>query len=316
MDIRQLEYVVAVAEEGSFTRAARRCHVAQSALSHQVARLERELGTKLFDRTSRSVHLSEAGSTLLPHAVKVLTDMSDARAALSRFAAVVAGRLRIGMTQSASQTLDLVATIGEYHQRYPGVALATESGPEPELIDAVSKRRLDIALAALPPGGNRSELAFRALVDAEPLVAIVPATHSLARRRRIRLAELTGNGFVEFRAGTTLRAHLDKAFAETGIERESSFEVGQIRDIVEYVRNGLGVAVVPLAFATPETSPAVSTGEVHVLQITDPVLRVTIGAYQRPGSTSAIETAFLELIDHRRLSTTEHRRTIADSRVR
>jgi DNA-binding transcriptional LysR family regulator len=315
MDIRQLEYVVAVAEEGSFTRAARRCHVAQSALSHQVARLERELGTRLFDRTSRSVHLSEAGSTLLPHALRVLADMSDARAALTRFAAVVAGRLRIGMTQSASQTLDLVPAIGEYHQRYPGVSLASVSGPEPELIDAVAKGRLDVALAALPPDGNRSGLEFTPLVESEPLVGVVPADHPLVRRRRVRLEELAGNAFVEFRAGTTLRAHIDRAFTEASIERNSGFEVGQIRDIVEYVRSGLGVAIVPLAFALPTVSDSVPAGEVHVLQITDPTLGVTIGAYRRSGPGTAIESTFLELVAHRRRTTSGRRPTLVRNKT-
>ena len=134
MDVRQLEYVVAVAEEGSFTRAARRCHVAESALSHQVARLETELGTKLFERTSRSVRISEAGRTLLPHAVQVLRDMADARAALDGLAGIIRGRLRIGMTQTASRTLDLISLIGEVHRQHPEITLTTATGPGSELI--------------------------------------------------------------------------------------------------------------------------------------------------------------------------------------
>src|SRR5580692_4384461 len=113
MDVRQLEYVVAIAEERNFTRAAQRCHVAQSALSHQVARLETELGTKLFERTTRSVRLSEAGQTLLPHALRVVRDLDDARAALDGLAGIVRGRLRIGMSQTASRALDLITLIGE-----------------------------------------------------------------------------------------------------------------------------------------------------------------------------------------------------------
>src|SRR5580698_5836027 len=137
MDVRQLEYVVAVAQEGSFTRAAQRCHVAQSALSHQVARLEAELGTRLFERTSRSVRVSEAGRTLLPHAVRVLRDMADARAALDGLDRIIRGRLRVGLTQTASRTLDLIALIGEVHRRYPEIVLTTATGPGDELVQAV-----------------------------------------------------------------------------------------------------------------------------------------------------------------------------------
>lgn len=100
MDARQLEYVVAVAEELNFTRAAARCHVAQSALSHQIARLEREQGVTLFERTSRSVRLAPAGALLLPRARAVLAEIESARAELAELAGVVTGRLRIGMIGS------------------------------------------------------------------------------------------------------------------------------------------------------------------------------------------------------------------------
>ncbi len=298
MDVRQLEYVVAVAEEGSFTRAARRCHVAQSALSHQVARLEAELGTKLFERTSRSVRISEAGRTLLPHAVHVLRDMADARAALDGLAGIIRGRLRIGMTQTASRTLDLIAVIGEVHRRHPEVALATATGPGDELIHAVREGQLDIALASLAASGPPPEITFSPLVDPEPLVAVVPLSHPLARRSRVRLSELAGGGFVEFRSGDTLRELVDATFAEAGIERVVNFEVGQIADMVQYVGNGLGIAIVPRAFTRPGPAGAVPGALVHVLQLVDPALRLTIGAYRRAGRDGAITNAFLDLVTH------------------
>jgi DNA-binding transcriptional LysR family regulator len=296
MDVRQLEYVVAVAEEGSFTRAAQRCHVAQSALSHQVARLEAELGTRLFERTSRSVRVSEAGRTLLPHAVRVLRDMADARAALDGLDRIIRGRLRVGLTQTASRTLDLIALIGEVHRRYPEIVLTTATGPGDELVQAVREGDLDVALAALTAEGPPPEVTFSTLVEAEPLVAVVPMSHPLARRRQVRLSELAGAEFVEFRSGTTLRELVDTAFAEAGIERVSNFEVGQIADVVQYVGNGLGIAIVPSAFAHP--GPAGGPPPVHVLRLIDPTLRLTIGAYRRDGRAAPITDAFLELIAH------------------
>src|ERR1700689_1894666 len=98
MDVRQLEYVVAIADEQNFTRAAARCHVAQSALSHQVARLQAEFGVRTFDRTSRSVRLTEAGQTFLPYARQILDDYASARATLDQLAGITRGRLRIGLT--------------------------------------------------------------------------------------------------------------------------------------------------------------------------------------------------------------------------
>jgi DNA-binding transcriptional LysR family regulator len=300
MDIRQLEYFVSIAEEGTFTRAAQRCHVAQSALSHQVARLETELGTRLFVRTSRSVRLSEAGETLLPHARRVLRDMVDARAALDGLAGIVRGRLRVGMTQTANRALDLITVIGEIHRRYPKVTLATATGPGPDLIDAVQNGHLDIALAALTSVGPPPEVTFSQLIDSEPLVAVVPANHPLSRRKRVRIADLANYGFVEFRAGTSLRDMVDNAFAHAGIERTSNFEVGQITDMVHYVGNGLGIAIVPSVFSGAGSTVIRSPKQVKVLQLVDPSLSLTIGAYRRAEQLSSIIDVFLGLLTHGR----------------
>ncbi|MET0866011.1 MAG: LysR family transcriptional regulator, partial [Nakamurella sp.] len=108
MDVRQLEYFVAVADELSFTRAAARCHVVQSALSYQIARLERESGVLLFERTSRSVRLAAAGELLLPRARRVLAELDIAGAELSALAGVQTGRLRLGVIGTTSEATPLV----------------------------------------------------------------------------------------------------------------------------------------------------------------------------------------------------------------
>src|SRR4051812_48113091 len=108
MDLRHLEYFVAVAEEGNFTRAAARCHVVQSALSHQIAALEREHGVTLFHRTSRSVQVAPAGELLLPHARRLLRDAELARDELAAFTGVLTGRLRLGMVGTVGKGAPLV----------------------------------------------------------------------------------------------------------------------------------------------------------------------------------------------------------------
>ena len=150
MDARQMEYVVAVAEEGSFTKAAARHQIAQSALSHQVARLEAKLGVRIFDRTSRSVRLSDAGQVVLPFVRQILQDIANARSALDEFAGAMRGSLRIGMTQTAAPSLNLVALIGKFHRRHPDIELTTMTGPGGELVEHVHNAKLDIALGALP----------------------------------------------------------------------------------------------------------------------------------------------------------------------
>jgi DNA-binding transcriptional LysR family regulator len=297
MDVRQLEYVVAIAEEGSFTRAALRCHIVQSALSHQVARLESELGVKLFERTSRSVRLADAGLLLLPYARQVLGDMAEARNAIDALAGITRGRLRIGMTQTAGRALDLIALIGNFHRQYPEIELSTLSGPGGELIDAVHDGQLDVAVAALRPQGVPDGIVFHMAIETEPLVAVVPAEHRLAARKRVNLQELAGAGpFVEFLTNTTLRERVDAAFAAVGAHRESSFEVGQITDMVRYAASGLGTAIVPRVFTEPEHGRAAPADGPHVLRIVAPGLELRIGAFRRKDRVPAAVAAFLAML--------------------
>jgi DNA-binding transcriptional LysR family regulator len=297
MDARQMEYIVAVDEEGSFTRAAARHHIAQSALSHQVARLEAELGVRIFDRTSRSVRLSDAGQVLLPHARQILLDIANARAALDELAGVMRGSLRIGMTQTAGRTLDLVALIGQFHRRYPDIELTTMTGPGAELIENVRNGRLDVALGALPAAGIPEDVTFDPLGAPEPLVAVVPADHRLAARKRVRFEEFSKEGsFVEFRPGTVLRQEVDAAFAAAGIRPTSSFEVGQIADMVHYAANGLGVAIVPRAFTVQRPDGLDAARPFHVLELTGSRLALTIGVFKNAVRESASLGAFLAML--------------------
>jgi DNA-binding transcriptional LysR family regulator len=297
MDVRQLEYVVAIAEEGSFTRAAQRCHIVQSALSHQVARLESELGVKLFERTSRSVRLADAGLLLLPYARQVLGDMAEARNAIDALAGITRGRLRVGMTQTAGRALNLIALIGDFHRQYPEIELSTVSGPGGELIDAVRDGQLDVAVAALRSQGVPEGIIFQMAIEVEPLVAVVHAGHRLAARKRVNLEELAGAGpFVEFLANTTLRERVDAAFAAAGTHRDSSFEVGQITDMVRYAASGLGTAIVPRVFTEPEDDRADPDVGFRVLKIVAPGLELRIGAFRRKDRVPAAVRAFLALL--------------------
>jgi DNA-binding transcriptional LysR family regulator len=297
MDARQMEYIVAVEEEGSFTKAAARHHIAQSALSHQVARLEAELGVRIFDRTSRSVRLSGAGQVLLPYARQILQDIANARGALDELAGVMRGSLRIGMTQTAGRALGLVAIIGKFHGRYPDIELTTMTGPGGELIENVRNGRLDIALAALPAEEISGDLTFDPVGDPEALVAVVPADHQLVTRKRVRLEELAKEGsFVEFRPGTALREQVDAAFVAAGVRRRSGFEVGQIADMVQYAANGLGTAIVPRAFTGQRSDGLDPVRPFHVLELTGSALSLTIGVFKKAGRDSASTGAFLTMV--------------------
>jgi DNA-binding transcriptional LysR family regulator len=280
MDLRQLEYVSAIAETGSFTRGAERCGVAQSALSRQVAQLESELGARLFHRNNRAVGLTAAGRVFVPAARRVLTEAARARAEVDDLVGVRRGHIRIGSTQTASRSLGLPALLGDFRRQFPGVTAAVSTGPRQELLGALAAAELDLVLAADgEPAGDGIDV--RELLPGEPLVAVVSRDHLLVQREPVSLAELARAApFVEFRAGTELRRRLDLAFESAGLRREVAFELGQLTEMVDFAAAGLGTAIVPRVFTTELTASA--RDSVHVLLLADPSLTLAVCAYTCP----------------------------------
>jgi DNA-binding transcriptional LysR family regulator len=280
MDLRQLEYVTAIADTRSFTRGAERCRVAQSALSRQVAKLESELGARLFDRNSRGVRLTEAGSVFAAAARRVLAEAARARAEVDDIVGIRRGHVRIGTTQTASRCLGLAALLGGFRRKYPDVTIAVSTGPRQELLDGLASAELDLVLASDgEPAGDGTEV--RQLLPPEPLVAVVSRDHLTAPSGQISLAELARAApFVEFRAGTELRRRVDLAFESAGLARAVAFELGQLTEMITFAVAGLGTAIVPLAFTTELAAPALDA--VHILRVTDPGLTLTVCSYTRP----------------------------------
>jgi DNA-binding transcriptional LysR family regulator len=297
MELRQLEYVVAIADAGSFTGAGRRCHVAQSALSRQVAQLEAELGVRLFHRTTREVRLTGAGHAFLPAARRVLSEAARARAEVSAAVGVPRGQIRLGATQTASGSLDLAGLLGEFRRLFPDVTVMITAGPRQELVADVAEGELDIALAAkgdLAPDGTR----FQPLLADEPLLAVVAPDDPLARRDRVSLAEIADRGpCVEFRPGTELRRHVDAAFRSAGLSRTVAFELGQLTEMVRFARAGLGTAIVPRSFTTDLAAPR--RRAVGVLGLADRGLAITIGAYTRSEGDVPAARVLLDLAARR-----------------
>jgi DNA-binding transcriptional LysR family regulator len=199
MDLRQLRYFVAVAEELHFTRAAQRLHIAQSALSAQIRALEQEVGAQLLVRTSRRVALSAVGERLLVDARQVL---EDADAALGRARALARAeqqRLIVGCLGPASAALlgPLIARFGRDH---PGATVDVQAFDFGEIVAVLRDARADVAFTYVPyDGAERAELVVVEL-DAEPRVVALAESHPLAGRARLRAADLAGDTFVT-RAG-------------------------------------------------------------------------------------------------------------------
>jgi DNA-binding transcriptional LysR family regulator len=286
MELRHLEYFVAVAEELSFTRASGRLHVVQSGVSSAIRALERELDTILFDRDRHRVALTDAGRVLLPEARATLAAAQAARDAIREAHAGLRGTLTIGTMQSIGR-LDLPALLGRFYAAHPGVLvrLRLSSAGSAGLADEVLSGDLDLALVSLP-GRPPAGLSL-APVSAEPLLLACPPHHVLAGRRQATLGQLAAEPFVDFTPGWGNRGVADRAFAAAGLRREVRFEVADFVTAASLVRNGLGVAFLPESFAA--SLPDLPAIRVAGTQLTWPVSIAT--AAVRP--LSAAGRAFL-----------------------
>lgn len=252
MKLKQLEFAVALAEEGSFTRAAARCHVVQSALSHQIARLEDELGAALFQRLPRGLRVTPAGDVLLRHARQVLGGVRQLQAEVAAATGEVRGTLAVGQI-SAQSRIDLVAALADYHQRHRQVEFQLRTDRSEVLLAQVQARQLDVALVGLPPGDALAGLQHQ-LIEEEVLVAVLPAGHRLAARRQLPLAALQDEALVDFPAGSGARRQTDDAFAAAGLGHTVRYEVNHMDLVERFIAHGLAIGIVPTSLAAGFTS--------------------------------------------------------------
>jgi DNA-binding transcriptional LysR family regulator len=241
MELRHLEKFLAVAEEESFTRAAARLHVVQSALSVSIRSLERDLGVRLFDRNTHRVELTDSGRALVPAARRALAAADAARDAVAAVQGGLRGTIRIGIMHSLS-LIDLAGLLTDFHRKWPEVRLVPQAaqGGSAELADEVAQGRLDLAFAALPHGYPRG-LDVRALASEQMLLACPPG-ELLAKRRVIELHELDGKRFVEMPPGWGTRVAADRLFLQGGLQREIAVEVADIPNVTDLVAAGFGFA--------------------------------------------------------------------------
>jgi DNA-binding transcriptional LysR family regulator len=249
VELRQLAVFVAVAEEGSFTRAAGRLHVVQSAVSAGVRNLERELGASLFDRSTHRVQLTDAGTALLPEARATLTAAAAARDAVDAVRGGIRGTVLLGTMQAQGmRAIGVPELLAEFRHNHPlvQVHIRHAAGGSTEMAAQVREGRLDLAFVSLPanelPGVQLTAL------SREPMMVLAPATHPLAKRRSIPIAALADEPLAEFPAGWGLRTVSDQAFAAAGATRTITYEVNDTGSVIEFVRHGLALALLPASF--------------------------------------------------------------------
>ncbi|WP_069815979.1 LysR family transcriptional regulator [Streptomyces sp. TP-A0874] len=246
MELRQLEYFVTVAEERNFTRAAERVHISQSGVSAQIRQLERELGAELFDRSARTVTLTEAGRAALEHARAALAAAGAVSEAVGEVTGLIRGRLTVGMVVGCTIP-PLFDAIAAFHRAHPGVEVSLLEGDSDHLVELVRAGGVDLALvgAAADPLEGLGELT----IVSERLVAAVPAEHPLAGESRVALRDLLRHPLVAMPRGTGLRTVFEQACAAQGLRPVVALEASAADAIAGLAGRGLGVAVLSHSMA-------------------------------------------------------------------
>lgn len=233
---------MAIAEEQSFTRAAQRCFVVQSALSRQIKSLESELGVRLFARTSRKVEVTPAGEAFVKQARLCLQAAERAKASAAAAHGQIRGSLTIGVIPTVT-AVDIAAVLGAFRRSYPEVGVHVRTGGSDEFLRRIAAGQLDVGVLGLAEGVTPRGVQTRELSQ-ERLVAVLSEGHRLAGRRRLRLKDLADEPFVDFPEGSSGREQSDLAFDRARLRREVSLEVNTADLLTGLVRQGLGVALV------------------------------------------------------------------------
>ncbi|MFI5890452.1 LysR family transcriptional regulator [Actinoplanes sp. NPDC051513] len=286
MELRQLAYFVAVAEEAGFTRAAQRVHISQSGVSAQVKALETELGAELFDRSGRVARLTEAGKVALQYARTALNAASELREAIDEVKGLVRGHLTIGMVTGCEIT-PLFAALAAFHREHPAIELELLENDSRRLVNSVRTGLADIALVGV--AGAPPEHLSAQVIASEGLVALVPPDHPQAGEPGLPLTELVAHALVTLPEGTGIRAAFDEACVSASLIPDVVLVASAPAAVADMAARGLGIAVL-----------SESMGKAHADLVAVPITGVTIPALLALVWRPRTSTALAALLPHLR----------------
>jgi LysR family transcriptional activator of glutamate synthase operon len=284
MELRQFRYVEAVARHRHFTRAAEELHVAQSALSHQIRRLEAELGTELFERTSRRVAPTEAGEAVAVRARRILAEVDGTREEVDELRGVIRGHISIGALLTAGE-IDFPRLMTAFSESYPGIEVAFREGTAGDMFQYLAQDEVDAAFAMLA-GRPPEDLVIERLGEDELVAVFAPG--SAPRKGSIRAADLREHAIVAPRSGSAVKQALDEFFARAEEPLRVSLESGDPFLLRCLVAGGFGAAILPRSLIRREGPPV----DVRGLR---PAVRLPVALLWRERrNTSPAARAFIE----------------------
>jgi len=251
MEIHQLRYFVAVAEEGSFSRAAAKVRVAQPSLSQQIRKLEAEVGQPLFDRLPRSVVLTEAGRCLIDYARQILSSIDDARRCVGDLKGEIGGKLAVGAIPTIAPYV-LPDLVGKFQKHYPEVTLEIVEDVTEGITRRVEAGELDVALASTC---HSSPTLRRESVGNEPLLALLPERHPLAKKTLVELDDLKSQRFLLLHEMHCLSQQVHHLLEARRLRPEIALAGSQLGTIANMVAAGIGVSIVPQLMVNHQAIP-------------------------------------------------------------
>lgn len=290
MDLRHLRYFQAVAEEQSFSSAARRLHIAQPALSRAVQELEHELEMKLIDRSRRNFTLTPAGAVLLTETSLILERLEESIRRVKRTAQGEEGELRLGYIGPPTQPF-LGRLLHEYRRRFPKVSVHLEERTPERVWEMVAKGRLSVALTRPLPGQGEKALSTL-LLRKEPLGIVVPESHALAKKKSIPWKTLASEPLILLarREGVGLHDEILAACRDAGFTPRIAHSPSLMDTVLRYVEAGAGIGI-----ATDSVAASLMPAGLRYISVT-PVSSVPLVMAWDPEDDSPAVRAFRDLV--------------------
>jgi len=253
MEIHQLTYFMAVAETGSFSRAAERCNIAQPSLSQQIQKLEQELGEPLFDRLTRRVVLTDAGRNLLPRATSILAELQDIKHSMNQVADSSRGLLTVGFIPTIAPFV-LPRVIKRFSHEYPNARLSVHEDLTESLVHELIDGKLDVGITSTP---IHNKLVRTQELLTEPLLVASSKKHDIITRATIRVKELDDFPFIALSEMHCLGEQVQSFCYQQHLELKIVCHTSQLATVQNCVALGLGVSLVPKALAMSDISKQV-----------------------------------------------------------
>lgn len=292
MEIRQLQYVLQVAEEKSFSRAAEKLHIAQPSLSQQVLKLEQQLGIKLFERGVSPLELTYGGERFVEKAGNILDQLEQLRKEMEDVAKLKKGRLVIGSLPITGSHL-LPAVLPVFQQKYPGIEISLVEDTTSNLEDLTGKGKTDFTLLTVPL--MRDVLDYEPVVTEEILLA-VPPDHRLAaranRRKSVRLSDISEESFIFLKRGQGFRTIVLNLCKQAGFEPNVVFESSNIEMVQSLTASGMGLSFVPKMVA----GSGWTKRQPVYLQLEGNPTRTIVVAYRKGRYLSQASRLFMDIL--------------------